>query len=148
MDRFIHRIFAIQQTGLTDRIDDAIIALYGFFGLGVLWLFRRELMHFRPILKPLGFGFVLLAGSVLFDTLGARSDVIFSFARNVRLTKVMKAGSRSVMEFANSSRRDCLSSHFTLPLRAHFSTTPAFSSSNPRRLKSDRRAASGAGAFA
>lgn len=36
IDKLIHKVFQIKETGLTDRIDDLIIGVYGLVGIGVL----------------------------------------------------------------------------------------------------------------
>jgi hypothetical protein len=41
LDRIIHETFQIQETVWTDHLDDAIIGIYGFIGLAILWLFRK-----------------------------------------------------------------------------------------------------------
>ena len=66
LDRLIHRVFAMTETALSDRIDAAIIALYGIVGLAVLWHYRRELRRF-DIRRWLISGFLFLACAVLFD---------------------------------------------------------------------------------
>ncbi|HEX5177155.1 MAG TPA: hypothetical protein VFV83_09015, partial [Chthoniobacteraceae bacterium] len=63
IDGFIHKHLGLEQTGWTDRIDDAIIAIYALIGGGVLWVFRSELRRFKPMLPVLSAGFVALGGS-------------------------------------------------------------------------------------
>ena len=77
MDRRIHRVFELQNNLLTDHIDDAIIALYGCIGLGVLWAFRREMLAFKVMVRPLAVGFAFGAGSVICDTLASRADLFY-----------------------------------------------------------------------
>ena len=69
LDRIIHESFHIQETAWTDRLDDMIIAVYGFLGFSVLWLFRREILLFKPMLRPLAGGFLCLLVSVVCDTI-------------------------------------------------------------------------------
>jgi hypothetical protein len=69
LDWLIHRTFHMRPTAWTDRLDDAIIAIYGFIGLAILWVFRRELLFFKRILRPLGGGFVCLFASVACDAI-------------------------------------------------------------------------------
>lgn len=68
-DFVIHELLHLPETPLTDRIDDALIALYGVVGCGFLWAYRRELLAFKEILPPLGAGFVGLALSVACDVI-------------------------------------------------------------------------------
>jgi hypothetical protein len=76
LDLVIHKALNIRETALTDRLDDAIIAIYALFGVGILWYFRRELLFFKPSGKLLGAGFVCLFGSVLCDALSNDEVVI------------------------------------------------------------------------
>ena len=69
LDRIIHATFHIQETAWTDRLDDMIIAVYGLLGFSVLWLFRREILLFRPMRKPMAGGFLCLFASVVCDTI-------------------------------------------------------------------------------
>jgi hypothetical protein len=69
LDLIIHEIFHLQETSLTDRLDDGLIALYGVIGCGVLWSYRRELFAFKEILPLLVAGFACLAASVLCDVI-------------------------------------------------------------------------------
>ncbi|MBI5397571.1 MAG: hypothetical protein HZA91_19920 [Verrucomicrobia bacterium] len=70
MDFFIHRAFQITETPFTDRIDDAIIALYGVIGLGVMVISRREVLQFRrEMFRPIAAGFAAMLVSVVCDTL-------------------------------------------------------------------------------
>jgi hypothetical protein len=68
-DIIIHQIFHLQETSLTDRIDDALVALYGIIGCAFLWFYRHEFLALRSILPPLIAGFACLALSVLCDTI-------------------------------------------------------------------------------
>ncbi|NEQ47997.1 MAG: hypothetical protein F6K00_32485 [Leptolyngbya sp. SIOISBB] len=41
-DLLIHDLLNLQETPLTDRIDDLIVSLYAIFGSWILWRYRRE----------------------------------------------------------------------------------------------------------
>ena len=62
LDRIIHRSFHIRENAFSDRIDDAIIAVYAFIGIGTLCLYKEELKIFRStlLLFIIGFAFVFL----------------------------------------------------------------------------------------
>lgn len=75
MDKLVLHVFHLEKNGITDRIDDAIIATYGAIGLLVLWWFYPEWSRFRPMLKPLAIGFVFLVLNVLCDALSNREDI-------------------------------------------------------------------------
>ena len=59
-DHFIHDIFNIQETSLTDSIDDFIVLLYGIFGAWILWINRLELKPHKQAIALLKRAFVLL----------------------------------------------------------------------------------------
>jgi hypothetical protein len=67
MDMMVHQLLHLQETSLTDRLDDVLVALYGVIGCGFLWVYRRELLSFKPILPLLGAGFACLGASVVCD---------------------------------------------------------------------------------
>lgn len=76
IDHLIHKIFHLHETGLSDRIDDLIIPLYGVMGLAVLYVYRRELLSLRKIFPYLGWGVFLMLVQSGFDALGDRDDVL------------------------------------------------------------------------
>ncbi|MGD1943965.1 MAG: hypothetical protein ACFB0G_21935 [Leptolyngbyaceae cyanobacterium] len=59
-DHFIHDIFNIQETSLTDSIDDFIVLLYGIFGAWILWINRLELKPHKQAIAFFKRAFVLL----------------------------------------------------------------------------------------
>jgi hypothetical protein len=76
LDIFIHHVFAIEETGITDRLDDVIVLFFGIVGAVVMFFHRREfrlLNGFRRLLVP---GFVFLVLMVAFDTLNNGSSVL------------------------------------------------------------------------
>lgn len=81
-DFLIHTVLQLSETPLTDRIDDALIALYGVIGCGFLWAYRRELLAFKEILPLLGAGFVGLALSVLCDVISNDESGVRWFYQN------------------------------------------------------------------
>ncbi len=93
LDGIIHSLFHLKQTALTDRLDDAIIALYGLIGIGVLWAFRHELRPMRVMLPPLIAGFAFLAANVFFDTLSDKEDILLRLVGDLRLAKRLQGWS-------------------------------------------------------
>ena len=87
IDIIIHEVFQMQETPFTDRLDDALIALYGVIGFGFLWTYRRELLVFKEILPLLGAGFVSLAASVLCDTVSNDQTVLRWFFQDAPVPK-------------------------------------------------------------
>ncbi len=76
IDFFIHRIFKIQETGFTDRIDDVIVGCYGLFGLMVLYFYREELKKYREAFPLLIVGFIFMFSMVLLDIITNRKDIL------------------------------------------------------------------------
>ncbi|MEM1278734.1 MAG: hypothetical protein AAGG53_01660 [Cyanobacteria bacterium P01_H01_bin.152] len=67
LDLLIHDVFNLQETPVTDRIDDAIVGLYGMFGAGMVWVYRRELISDKRALAFLKRGFWLLIVMIVID---------------------------------------------------------------------------------
>jgi hypothetical protein len=76
IDIEIHRLFSIQETGLTDRIDDLLVGLYGLIGIGVLYAYRNELKMYREAFPFFIFGFVLVFIMVVLDIVTNRKDIL------------------------------------------------------------------------
>ena len=76
MDRWIHWIFNMEETGLSDRIDDFIILLYGVAGVIIIYFHRSEFSNLGALYKYLTLGFALLLIMVLLDAFGNRDDYI------------------------------------------------------------------------
>jgi len=85
MDRLVHWLFAIRETGLTDRIDDLIILVYLFAGLVVLYFHRREISVLHQAKWPLLYSFVLLFLMVLVDAASNRADIAKLFLAKEQL---------------------------------------------------------------
>ena len=75
IDRLIHTLFNLQETGLTDRIDDGLIGLYALVGIGVLIIYRNELKTYRKALPFFSSGFILLFITIALDLLTNRNDI-------------------------------------------------------------------------
>lgn len=75
-DRLIHKVFGLPETGLTDRIDDAIILVYAMIGIAILYSYKNELMKFAKSIPYLVAGFVFLFLRTLIDFITNRNDVI------------------------------------------------------------------------
>ncbi len=66
-DIFIHDLFRLQETPVTDQIDDAIVALYGIVGAVVVWTHRDEIKGNQRAIAFLKWSFFLLAIMVILD---------------------------------------------------------------------------------
>lgn len=75
LDKLIHRVFNLQETGISDRIDDLIVALYGIAAITLLVIYRQELKRYRFVFPYVLGGFVLLFCMVCIDTLANRDDI-------------------------------------------------------------------------
>jgi hypothetical protein len=78
-DLFIHDLFNLQETGLTDRLDDLIMASYGMFGLGLLWVYRDEFKPYKSALAFFKKGFMLLFMMILLDLAANEQDLLELF---------------------------------------------------------------------
>ena len=87
-DFWVHRMFHLRETALSDRIDDAVIVLYGLTSLVVLWVYRREMVPFRALRGAMIVGFAFTFGSMIFDTVADRIDVLHFFLRDRALAKI------------------------------------------------------------
>jgi len=76
IDKKIHYFFNMKETGLSDRIDDFIIGLYGILSISILYVYREEMKNYRQALPFLVYGFVLLFAMVALDALTNRKDVL------------------------------------------------------------------------
>ena len=76
IDLLTHHVFGLEETGLTDRIDDLVIGVFGLIGLGVLFAYRSDLTAYRVTLPLFVVGFFLLFSMVAFDAITNRNDVL------------------------------------------------------------------------
>ena len=84
VDSLIHVVFNLQETSLTDRIDDIIIGLYGLVGIGLLVAYREEVKTQTKNYQLFVCGFVLLFTMVTFDVLTNRIDILLLFFEHER----------------------------------------------------------------
>ncbi|MEL6456217.1 MAG: hypothetical protein AAFQ40_16080 [Cyanobacteria bacterium J06623_5] len=76
LDKVIHSIGQIEETGASDRIDDLIVGGYGIIALGLLVHYRRELKKYRNALPYVVIAFILLFSMVGVDALTNRDDLL------------------------------------------------------------------------
>ena len=88
-DHAIHDALGLVESRLSDRIDDAIVGVYGLAALLVLWLYRAELRFARPLLPFLGVALICFFGMVAGDLLTSTREVWI--AGTVRLSLVEDA---------------------------------------------------------
>ena len=78
-DHLIHDIFNIQETSLTDHLDDCIVRLYGSIGSWVLWINRLELKPHKQAIVFLKRAFVLLFLMIGLDFFANRQEPLELF---------------------------------------------------------------------
>lgn len=77
IDFRIHDWLEINETSLTDRIDDLIVFSYLLIGLGLLWYYRESLQHCLPIAKQYATPtLTLISYTIIADILSNRQDII------------------------------------------------------------------------
>jgi hypothetical protein len=82
IDKLIHYLLGIEETGLTDRIDDFIVVGYGFVALIVLFIYRDELRRYRQVLPRVVLFFSLVFVMMVLDILTNRDDIIRHFVED------------------------------------------------------------------
>jgi len=87
LDGIIHKLLHAKQTAVTDRLDDAIVGIYGVIGLAVLWLFRGELLVFKQMWRVFGGGFLCLFASVACDAISNGDQFLIWVTGNVAMGK-------------------------------------------------------------
>ena len=75
-DKVIHDIWQIEETALSDRIDDLIVGLYGLIAIGLIVHYRHELKKYRKVGSYVVAGFVFLFLMVGIDALTNRDDIL------------------------------------------------------------------------
>lgn len=81
-DKVIHAIFGIKETGITDRLDDLIVFIYGILGIGILYSYREEIYRFKKAIPYLFLGFAMLFFRIIIDTITNRNDIVPLFFSN------------------------------------------------------------------
>lgn len=76
IDKTIHKVWQIEETGLTDSIDDGIIALYAIAAVAVLVSYRHELKKYRTVLPAVLIAFALLFAMIVVDAVTNRNETL------------------------------------------------------------------------
>ena len=78
LDDLIHFVFSMEETALSDRIDDIIVGLYGLVSIGLLVAYRAEVKTCVEHFSLFILGFVFLFIMVAFDIASNsnRNDII------------------------------------------------------------------------
>jgi hypothetical protein len=76
IDMLIHYLFRIRETGLTDRIDDIVVAGYVLSGLIVLYYYRGELKEYKKTSPLFMAGFAVTFFMIGLDLLTNKNDLL------------------------------------------------------------------------
>ena len=76
VDPLIHAVLGMAETGLSDRLDDLIVGLYGLAGLLVLRRYRAEVLRYGAAAPYFVGGFLIFAVMVALDATTNRLDVL------------------------------------------------------------------------
>ena len=79
LDELIHQVFGMQETALTDHIDDVLIGIYGIVAIIILSINHNEIRKFPESFPFLFGGFLLLFLMVCLDFITNRIDFISMF---------------------------------------------------------------------
>ena len=83
VDILIHKVLGIQETDLSDRIDDAIVAICALIGLASLFVYRAELKNDRAAFPLLVVGCCLLLLRIALDAFTNRQDYTTRLWRSI-----------------------------------------------------------------
>jgi len=78
-DHLIHEWFELEETGLTDRFDDLILAFYLIIGLYLLHVSREEIMKFKVAFSPIPFTIPIVIVMLIVDAVANRKDILSYF---------------------------------------------------------------------
>ncbi|MEB3287358.1 MAG: hypothetical protein VKJ04_07635 [Vampirovibrionales bacterium] len=84
IDKAIHFIFQIQETAITDRLDDVIVLFYALLGLSALWMSRHEMVKYVAAAPLLCCAVIATFTMIGFDLLTSDSSEVFVFLENQR----------------------------------------------------------------
>ena len=76
LDYLIHSLLNLEETAITDNIDDVIIGFYGLFSLYILYLYRGELKKYDQAASFLKIGFLLMISMIVVDVLSNNEAVL------------------------------------------------------------------------
>lgn len=86
VDKQIHMLFRIQETPLSDRLDDIIVGFYALLAIGILYYYREALKKYAGIFPYIVAGFVFLFVMVVFDVMTNRIDMLQNLTQNSAFT--------------------------------------------------------------
>lgn len=85
IDKLIHILLGMEETGLSDRLDDLIVIIYALVGIFILHKFKDEILRFKNAIPYIVVGFFFLIIRTVIDILTNRADIIPKFIKNEEL---------------------------------------------------------------
>ncbi|MGK7912961.1 MAG: hypothetical protein AB4050_16025 [Synechococcus sp.] len=76
MDYFIHDFLGIEETNVTDRIDDLIVGFYAVLSGVIIYYWRHEICRYMQVNCLLIVGFSLLVATIFVDLVSSGDDII------------------------------------------------------------------------
>lgn len=99
LDEWIHQWFGMEETAITDRIDDVIVLAYGLIGIALLAIYRKEIRVCRRELPWFVGGFIAMFAMVVLDAGTNRKDVLEWFVMDEALLETLHVWLSIVEEF-------------------------------------------------
>lgn len=79
IDKLIHYLFDIEESSLSDRIDDLIIFLYAVIGIYILYKYKDEILLYNFFIKYIIASLILLFVMIVADVLTNTPDILLWF---------------------------------------------------------------------
>lgn len=76
IDKAIHIILNMQETGLSDRLDDLIVILYAAVGILILYKYKNEILKFKDAIQYIVIGFIVMIFRTAIDIVTNRADIV------------------------------------------------------------------------
>lgn len=84
LDKFLHRLFKVESTAISGRLDDFIILFYAITGLLFIYLFKNELKNFMAASIWFIWGLFFSVSTIFLDMLGHNRATFEPFADNLQ----------------------------------------------------------------
>lgn len=75
-DKLVHILLGMKETGVSDRIDDLIVFVYGILGILILYSYREEVYRYKAAIPFIMIGFIMLFVRIAIDIVTNRNDII------------------------------------------------------------------------
>ena len=118
IDKFIHYVSGMEETGWSDRIDDLILLIYGVVGLVVLFIYRAEILTAPHLLRFLRLAFLFAVVSLVVDAVSTNEGYLASMQIDESLHRTVKGWVKLLEESTKLLAGAALLSGFNEVLRA------------------------------